>query len=94
MLTGHDLANAGIALGLTFGLISGTVSTVEYLVRNSQAQKFGKEYQAILQAHSLGEILWYNTHPDTQEEPDAGAGPGGFREDPDQTEAHDGVEDG
>jgi Domain of unknown function (DUF4190) len=68
MLTGHGLANAGIALGLTFGLISGTVSMVEYLVRTSQAQKFGKDYQAILQAHSLGEILWYNTHPDSRKD--------------------------
>jgi hypothetical protein len=68
MLTGRGLANAGIALGLSFGLISGTISSVQYLVRNSQAQRFGKEYQAILQAHSLAEILWYNHHPDSRKD--------------------------
>jgi hypothetical protein len=68
ILTGHRIANAGIALGLTFGLISGTVFAVQYLVRSTQATKFGTEFQEILQAHSLGEILWYNLHPDNRKE--------------------------
>jgi hypothetical protein len=68
ILTGHGLANAGIALGLTFGLISGTVSSVQYFVRSNQAKIFGKQYEDVLQGHLLSEFIWYNMHPDYRKE--------------------------
>jgi Domain of unknown function (DUF4190) len=68
MLTGHGLANAGIALGLTFGLIAGTVTSVQYLVRSNQARKFAKEYEQILQRHSLAEILRYKLPPNARKQ--------------------------
>ena len=64
MLTGHGLANAGIALGLIFGLGCGTYSTVQSYVRTRVAEKFAHQYQGILQSNSLPELLWYNLHPD------------------------------
>jgi hypothetical protein len=68
MLTGHRLANAGIALGLVFGLISGTVSSVQYIVRTTQAEKFSKQYVQILKSPSFGDVLRQNMHPDMRKE--------------------------
>jgi hypothetical protein len=64
ILTGKGLANAGIGMGLVFGLASGTVSTVEYLVRQRQATLFAKSYVEVLKRADLPEMLWYNAHPD------------------------------
>jgi len=64
ILTGHGLANAGIALGLMFGLASGTITTVQYLVRSRQAEKFARDYVEILNGPSLGDVLMYTSHPD------------------------------
>jgi len=68
MLTGSGLANAGITLGLVFGLISGTVSTVQYFVRKKHAEEFARKYAEVLKAPSLGDVLWYNSHPDIRKE--------------------------
>ena len=38
MLTGHGIANAGIALGLIFGLGCGTYTTVQTFVRTRMAE--------------------------------------------------------
>jgi hypothetical protein len=65
MLTGRGLANAGIALGLVFGLASGTISTVQYLVRSRQAEKFARKYATLLSSSNMGDVLMYTTHPDT-----------------------------
>jgi hypothetical protein len=68
MLTGRGLANAGIFLGLVSGLVTGTVSTVQYVVRKKQAEEFAKQYATILKSPDLGEILWYNSHPDIRKD--------------------------
>jgi hypothetical protein len=68
MLTGRALANAGITLGLIFGLISATVSSVQYFVRKRQAEEYAKKYTEVLKSASLGEVLWYNTHPDIRKD--------------------------
>jgi len=65
ILTGHGLANAGIALGLVFGLASGTIAGVQYLVRSRQAEKFARKYAEILTSPSMGEVLMYTSHPDS-----------------------------
>ncbi len=64
ILTGKGLANFGIGLGLIFGLGSGTVSTVQYLVRLRQATLFANKYVEVLRGADLSEMLWYNAHPD------------------------------
>ncbi len=57
MLTGHGLANAGIALGLIFGLGSGTFSTVQYFVRTRLAETFAKHYAETVQSAGLADVL-------------------------------------
>jgi Domain of unknown function (DUF4190) len=64
MLTGRWLANAGIALGLIFGLGSGTYTTVQSYVRTRLSEQFAHKYEGILQTNSLAELLLYNLHPD------------------------------
>jgi hypothetical protein len=64
MLTGRGLAQAGLALGLTFGLISVTYATVQGYIRTRDASQFATQYAQILREGDLGEILWYGTHPD------------------------------
>ena len=58
------LANAGIALGLIFGLGCGTYTTVQTYVRTRMSEKFAHQYEGILQSNSLADLLWYNLHPD------------------------------
>jgi Domain of unknown function (DUF4190) len=64
MFTGKGLANAGIALGLIFGLTSGTYTVVQTYVRTRQAEKFAKQYAEILESPTLANVLLYSMHPD------------------------------
>jgi hypothetical protein len=64
MLTGRGLANAGITLGLVFGLASGTITTVQYLVRSRQAEKFARKFVEILKSPSMGTVILHTSHPD------------------------------
>ena len=66
ILTGKGLANAGIFLGLVCGLASGTFFSVQYAVRTRQATLFAKQYAEVLKGADLGEMLWYNAHPDSR----------------------------
>jgi len=68
MLTGQKLANAGIGLGLIFGVASGTVTTVQYFVRSKQAAIYAKKYAEVLQSADLGSILWYNAQPELRKD--------------------------
>jgi hypothetical protein len=68
MLTGHGLANAGIALGLIFGLGCATYTTVQTYVRTSLSEKFAHQYEGILQSNSLPDLLFYNLHPDARKD--------------------------
>jgi hypothetical protein len=63
MLTGNGLASAGIALGLVFGLGSGTYTTVQSYVRSSLASRFAKHYAETIQSSSLAEVLKLHLHP-------------------------------
>ena len=68
MLTGHGIANAGIALGLIFGLGCGTYTVVQTYVRTRVSERFAHQYEAILQSKSLSELLLYNLHPDARKD--------------------------
>jgi hypothetical protein len=63
MLTGGSLAKAGIALGLIFGLVSGTYTGVQYFVRLRAAESFGTKYAEVLKTGGEGDVLWYTLHP-------------------------------
>jgi len=64
MLTGRRLANTGIVLGLVFGLVAFTYTTVQNLVLGWEAQKFGQSYAEVLKKGSLGDVLWHGIHPE------------------------------
>src|SRR5205807_2081309 len=64
MLTGRRLANAGIAMGLIFGLVAATYTAVQSFVLTREAAKFGRQYAEVFQQRSLGEILWYRLNPE------------------------------
>jgi hypothetical protein len=63
ILTGRGLANAGIAMGLTFGLASATITTVQGYVRAREAEKFAKKYAVVLKASSPAEAMWWTMYP-------------------------------
>jgi hypothetical protein len=64
MLTGRRLANAGIAMGLVFGLVASTYTGAQAFILKREATRFGREYADLFQNGSLGEILWLNLHPE------------------------------
>jgi hypothetical protein len=47
-----------------FGLSSGTIETVQYLVRSRQAEGFAKKYAEILKSPSMGDVIKYTRHPE------------------------------
>jgi hypothetical protein len=63
VLTGRGLAQAGVGLGLIFGLTSLTISTVQGVVRASQATTFAKAYADVLSKGSFDDNVWYSQHP-------------------------------
>jgi hypothetical protein len=66
VLTGHGLANVGIALGIMFGLASFTLSSVQKFLWTRQAEQFGRKYAEVLKSPNLGDVLWYNALPDAR----------------------------
>ncbi len=68
MLTGRRLANAGIALGIIFGLVVTTYTSVQTFILTRDAAQFGKHYAEILQKGTFGDVLWYGLHPTAKKE--------------------------
>ena len=68
MLTGRGMANAGIALGIIFGLVVTTYTSVQTFVLTRDASQFGERYAEVLQKGSFGDLLWYGLYPDTRKE--------------------------
>ena len=63
MLTGRGLAQAGVALGLIFGLSVFTVYSVQSFVRKRNAEGFAKYYAEVLKTGDLAELLWLEIPP-------------------------------
>jgi len=68
ILTGSGFASAGIALGLIFGLASGTITTVQSYVRDREAEKFAKKLAESLKAPNAGEAMWWSLYPDMRKD--------------------------
>ncbi len=68
LLTGRQLANTGIALGLVFGLVVITYTTVMTIVIAREARKFAVTYAKIIKEGSLGDALLYRLDPETRKE--------------------------
>ena len=62
-LTGRRLAQAGVALGLTFGLASVTIATVQGYLLKADAVRFGRQYAETLERASVSECVWYRLNP-------------------------------
>jgi hypothetical protein len=63
MLTGRGIAQAGIALGLIFGLAAITTAAVQDWILLREGQKFAKRYQDVLENGTFELALWYGQPP-------------------------------
>lgn len=63
ILTGRGLAQAGIGLGLVFGLASITTAAVQDFALRSSARRFGQVYRGSLKQRSIEPALWYYQPP-------------------------------
>ncbi len=67
LLTGTRMANAGIALGLIFGLTVATYSTVHSFMLRRDASGFAQRYAQALQEGSLGDVFLFRDPPEVRE---------------------------
>lgn len=68
VLTGGRLANAGIAMGLIFGLTVITYTGIQNFMLKRGATRFAMEYARILKEGSLGDVLLYGEPPERRKE--------------------------
>lgn len=68
MLTGKGFAQAGVALGLIFGLGSVTYTTVLSYYRTQSATKFAKMYIEVLKNDPIENVVWWKFPPETRKE--------------------------
>lgn len=64
VLTGRSLAQAGVALGLIFGLGTVTIQFVQSQLQKSEATAFGKEFADVLKKGTMDDVVWYKQHPE------------------------------
>lgn len=72
VLTGRGFAQAGIGLGMVFGLASVTTSTVQGYLRTTAATDFATTYAQVLQEKSFEDALWYQSPPDVRKTKSSG----------------------
>ncbi len=65
-LTGRGLANAGIALGLVFGLTVVTYTTVQAFILKREATKFALLYAKVLKEGSFGDVMLMRADPEAR----------------------------
>jgi hypothetical protein len=63
VLTGRGLAQAGIALGLSFGLAMVTIASVQNWILVRQASTFAKTYEGVLNKGSIEDAVWFGQNP-------------------------------
>jgi len=64
VLTGRGFAQAGIGLGLCFGLATVTTSAVQGYLRSNSASRFAADYARVLQDKTMEDALWYQAPPE------------------------------
>jgi hypothetical protein len=67
ILTGRRLANAGIALGLVFGLTVVTYTTIQGFLLAREARKFAVFYAKVLKEGGPGDAMLYRQPPHIRE---------------------------
>jgi Domain of unknown function (DUF4190) len=65
-LTGRGLANAGIALGLVFGLTVVTYTTVQAFILKREASNFALLYAKVLKEGSFGDAMLMRADPEAR----------------------------
>jgi hypothetical protein len=65
--TGRGMAQAGIALGITFGLAAVTQTQVQSFLRSQSATRFAKYYAGLLKEGKKEEAVWYTVNPTYRE---------------------------
>jgi len=68
VLTGRKLAQAGIALGLVFGLASVTTGTVQHYLWQVAASRFARSYVEVLKTGQLADAYWYTKVPERRKD--------------------------
>jgi hypothetical protein len=63
VLTGRAIAQAGIALGMIFGLSSITTMAVQDWIQVREASKFAKVYENIVNTGTFEDAIWYGQNP-------------------------------
>jgi hypothetical protein len=63
VLTGRGIAQAGIALGLSFGLAAITTSVVQSWLRLRAAETFAKRYETVLNKGTIEDAAWWGQAP-------------------------------
>ena len=66
VLTGTPFAQAGIVLGLMFGLSSTTIRQVDLFLLSRKADQFADKYVRVLQEEGLAEAVWSRLSPSEQ----------------------------
>jgi hypothetical protein len=64
VLTGRGLAQAGIALGLTFGLTALTITTVQSFLLKREAGQFARQLEPVFSKGTLDDYFWYQRPPE------------------------------
>jgi hypothetical protein len=63
VLTGRGIAQAGIALGLIFGLAALTIGVVQDWILVREATRFARTYEDVLTRGTSEDALWYGQNP-------------------------------
>lgn len=66
VFTGRSFAQAGMALGLIFGLTSLTIGTVQTFIRENEAKKFAKLYETVLVKGAVADAFFYGQRPEVR----------------------------
>jgi hypothetical protein len=64
VLTGRGIAQAGIFLGLVFGLGTVTIELVQSQISKREAVTFAKQFVDVLKKGSLDDAVWFRQHPE------------------------------
>jgi Domain of unknown function (DUF4190) len=64
ILTGEKFAQAGIFLGLVFGLTASTISTVQQVIRMRRAEAVARSFERVIKEGTIEDCLWYSQHPE------------------------------
>src|SRR4051812_36579404 len=63
VLTGRQIAQAGIALGLIFGLSAITTTSVQAWILRREATKFARTFENVINTGTFDDAVWYSQNP-------------------------------